>query len=132
MFKKIFKIKYRIKKTEKVFYLQKKFLLFWRNIEVKVWDSYWNCPDGKKLLCFDNLDVAKKEIDNYRNNYLRPFFCLKHIIKTYYGNDGLYYYADPHHYRDKIYSTSSEKVCELILEYEESKKPIIYNIDYEE
>ena len=124
-------MKYRIKQIKNTYYLQKKLLLFWKYIRVRTWDSSFRViENGKMLLRFKNLESAKEELNNYRNNYLRPFICLGHIIKTYFDAEHfLYYYIDIHHCKDKIYSTSSERVCELIFEYEESKKPIIHNID---
>lgn len=119
-------IKYRIKQIGNKYYPQKKRFLFWKNISVRTCsDDYYgritDCDNDKEVLCFDSCQFASEQIANYKNNYLRSFLCLGHIVKTYFNkNNKNYYYVDTTTY--KLYSDSSEQICELITSWEERKK----------
>jgi hypothetical protein len=100
--------------------------LFWKNISVCTCsDDYYgritNCNNKKEVLCFNSCQLASEQITNYKNNYLRSFPCLGHIVKTYFNkNNKSYYYIDTATY--KLYSNNSEQICELITSWEERKK----------
>jgi len=120
--------KYRIKQIGNRYYPQKKRFLFWKNISVRACsDDYYgritNYDNNKEVLCFDSYQVASEQITNYKNNYLRSFLCLGHIVKTYFNkNNRNYYYIDTTTY--KLYSSSSEQLCELITSWEENKERV--------
>ena len=99
--------------------------MFWKNIEVRTCSDYYgrltDICDNKEILCFDNYKSAVKQITNYKNNYLRNFSCLGHVIKTHFSkSDGIYYYIDAT--TKGLYSNNSEELCELITVWEEDKK----------
>jgi len=123
------KTKYRIKQVGKNYYPQKKRFLFWKNIRVRTCSTnYYNrivdTNDKKYVLCFDTYGSAVKQITNYKNNYLRNFLCLGHLVETYFDkNDKVYYYVDIT--TRKLSSNNSEQLCELITTWEEDKKKAI-------
>lgn len=118
--------KYRIKQVGNKYYPQKKQFLFWKNIRVRTCsDEYYgrivNCNDEKEVLCFDNCQLASEQTTNYKNNYLRTFSCLGHIVKTYFNkNNRKYYYVDI--ITKVLYSDNTEQLCELITRWEEKEK----------
>lgn len=122
-------MQYRVKQIGNKFYPQKKQFLFWKNISVSTCsDDYYgrivNCSNKKEVLCFDNCQLASAQITNYKNNYLRSFLCLGHIVKTYFNkNSRKYYYIDTGTH--KLYSDNSEQLCELITTWEENKERAI-------
>lgn len=122
------KTKYRIKQVGNNYYPQKKQFLFWKNIRVCTCsDDYYgraiNTNDNQYVLCFNNYEYAVKQITNYKNNYLRNFLCLGHVVKTYFNkNNAVYYYVDITTRR--LSSTNSEQLCELIVTWEEDKKKV--------
>lgn len=122
-------IKYRVKQIGNNFYPQKKRFLFWTNISVRTCsDDYYgritNYNNNKEVLCFNSCQLATEQITNYKNNYLRSFLCLGHVVKTYFNkNNKNYYYIDTTTY--KLYSNNSEQICELITSWEENKKKAI-------
>ena len=118
--------KYRIKQIGYKYYPQKKRFLFWKNIRVRTcsYDYYGritDTSDDKEVLCFSTYESAVKEITNYKNNYLRSFLCLGHIVKTYFNKQNdVYYYIDIT--ARKLYSNNSEQLCEFITAWEERKE----------
>lgn len=118
--------KYRVKQVGDKYYPQKKRFLFWKNISVRTCsDDYYgritNCDNNKEVLCFNSYQLASEQITNYKNNYLRSFLCLGHIVKTYFNkNNKNYYYVDTTTY--KLFSDSSEQICEFITAWEEHNK----------
>jgi hypothetical protein len=118
--------KYRVKQIGDNFYPQRKQFLFWRNISVRTCsDDYYgritNCNNKKEVLCFNNFKLASEQITNHKNNYLRSFLCLGHIVRTYFNkNNRNYYYVDTTTY--KLYSNNSEQLCELITTWEDDRK----------
>jgi hypothetical protein len=118
--------KYRVKQIGDKYYPQKKRLLFWKYIRVCTCsDDYYGrittYSDEKEVLCFDSCQLASEQITNYKNNYLRSFLCLGHIVKTYFNKDnGVYYYIDMT--TKKLYSDNSEQLCEFITAWEERKE----------
>lgn len=119
-------MQYRVKQIGNKFYPQKKRLLFWKNISVRTCsEDYYgrvtNYDNDKEVLCFNSCQLATEQITNYKNNYLRTFLCLGHIVKTYFNkNNRQYYYLDVT--TEKLYSDSSERLCELITMWEEDKE----------
>ncbi len=119
--------KYRVKQIGNEYYPQKRLLLFWRKIRVctcsynKYRNDITSYSDEKTSLCFASLDFANKQIANYINNYLRPFWCLGHRIKSYFCTDNnTYYYIDTASYR--VFSDNSEQLCEGIAYLKEQEK----------
>lgn len=119
-------MQYRVKQIGDKFYPQKKQFLFWRNISVRTCsDDYYgritDCSNKKEVLYFDSRQLASEQITNYKNNYLRSFLCLGHIVKTYFNkNNGNYYYVDTTTYY--LYSNNSEQLCEFITTWEDDRK----------
>ena len=119
-------MQYRVKQIGNKYYPQKKWFLFWKNIKARTCleDYYGRIIDyrnEKEALCFNSCELATKQITNYKNNYLRTFLCLGHIIKTYFNkNNKRYYYFDTT--TNKLYSDSAEQLCELIITWEDDKK----------
>lgn len=120
-------MQYRTKQIGDKFYPQKRLLLFWRKIRVRTcsYDKYsadvTSYSNEKVPLCFESLDSANKQITNYISNYLRPFWCLGHRIKSYFcKNNDTYYYIDTTTY--DIFSDNSEQLCERVMLWEERKK----------
>ena len=122
-------MQYRVKQIGNKFYPQKKRFLFWKNISIRTCsDDYYGTivkySNEKEVLCFNSCQLASEQITNYKNNYLRSFVCLGHIVKTYFSkNNKNYYYIDTTTY--KLYSDNSEELCELITAWEEDKKKAI-------
>lgn len=120
-------IKYRVKQIGKLFYPQKKVLLFWKYIKIHSCERnrYYSLTlhAGTRILHSTSLEGAVNDINNYKNNYLRPFVCCGHVVKTFLNtNDNTYMYVDTSDDFD-IYSSSAEEVCERIsVEIEEEKK----------
>ena len=119
-------MQYRVKQIGDKYYPQKKRFLFWKNISVRTCsDDYYgritNYSNEKEILCFNSCKLATEQITNYKNNYLRTFLCLGHIVKTYFNkNNRRYYYLDVT--TEKLYSDSSEQLCERITMWEEDKE----------
>ena len=120
-------MQYRTKQIGNNFYPQKRLLLFWRKIRVRTcsYNKYAadisSYSNEKVPLCSESLDSANKQIANYINNYLRPFWCLGHHIKSYLClNNDTYYYIDTTTY--EVFSDNSEQLCERVMYWEERKK----------
>ena len=120
------KTKYRVKQIGDKYYPQKKWFLFWKNIKVRTCsDDYYgritNVYNNKDVLCFNTCESAVEQITNYKNNHLHTFSCLGHIVKTYFNkNNKAYFYVDVT--TNKLYSNNSERLCELITEWEDGRK----------
>lgn len=133
-------IKYRVKQIGNIFYPQKKVLLFWKDIKIHSCERNRHSltlHTGTRVLCSASLEGAVNDINNYKNNYLRPFVCCGHVIKTFLDRSyNTYIYVDTSDSFD-IYSSSAEEVCERIsVEIEEekkrkrnAKKVIIHNVE---
>lgn len=122
-------MQYRVKQIGDKFYPQKRLLLFWRKIRVRIcsYNNYradiTSYSNEKESLCFTSLDSANKQITNYINNCLRPFWCLGHRVKSYFcANNYTYYYLDTTTYQ--VFSDNSEQVCERIMSWEERENNI--------
>lgn len=119
-------MEYRVKQIGDKFYPQKKQFLFWKNIKVRTCsDDYYGritkYDNKKQVLCLNNCQLATEQITNHKNNYLRTFLCLGHVVKTYFNkNNGKYYYLDVT--TEKLYSDNSEQLCELITTWEDDRK----------
>ena len=120
-------IKYRIKQVGNKYYPQYKKILFWRYINVRtcVSNSYGtiiNYYNEKERIYCTSYEKANKQITNYINNYLRPFWCLGHLVKTYFNKgNSVYYYVDVVK-ENKLYSDNAEQICELITLWEDDRK----------
>ena len=119
-------MQYRTKQIGDKFYPQKRLLLFWRKIRVRTcsYNKYsadvTSYSNEKVPLYFTSLDYANKQITNYISNYLRPFWCLGHRVKSYFCiNNDTYYYIDTTTY--DIASDNSEQLCEKIQCWEEQQ-----------
>lgn len=122
-------MEYRVKQIGDKFYPQKKQFLFWKNISVCTCsEDYYgritNICDDKEVLYSTTYESAVKQITNYKNNYLRKFLCLGHVVKTYLNKkSNIYYYIDST--TKKLYCYNSEQLCELIMDWEEDKRKAI-------
>ena len=126
--------KYRIKQVGNTYYPQKKVLFFWKYLKVlrcvkSNYSNLLNLYANLVILSANNLEEAIFKTNYYDNNYLRPFMCCGCRIQTYLDIDsGKYYYA----VTDKLFSDSSEQLCEKISEYKrnqgESKKITIHKL----
>lgn len=120
-------MKYRIKRIDSKYYPQKKRFLFWRYIKIptcRLYDSHvLDTTDNTKIkLSASSFINAKRDLANYIDNYLHPFFCKNTIVKTYYDpNRGKYLYVDIK--SDERFSDNAEEICEIISEY---KRVTIY------
>lgn len=119
-------MKYRIKRIDDKYYPQKKRFLFWRYIRIPTCQFYeshiLHTYNTKVKLAATSFITAKRDLTNYIDNYLRPFFCKNTIVRTYYDPDrGRYFYVDIK--SNKRYSDNAEKICEIISEY---KRVTIY------
>lgn len=119
-------IKFRIKQIGDKFYPQQKRFLFWHYINVRTCSTNYSgsinsYDNDKQRLSFRGQHTANEQVKNYIDNYLRTFVCLGHIIKTYFNpHDHTYYYIDVS--TDKLYSTNSEAICEMVSDWEERKE----------
>ena len=121
------KTEYRIKQIGDWFYPQRRILGFWRNIYVRICSiSYSNMFTKKDrgAYRFRNLENANNFIISYKNNYMRPFVCRKHLIKCFYdeANDKFVYVdvftLDTRRVR---YNYSSADLCLEIANFEDDR-----------
>lgn len=119
-------MKYRIKQIGDWFFPQRQVLGFWRNICVRIctihYDTFTKKDPGSCR--FKYLKDANNFIINYKNNYMRPFSCRGHLVKSFYNDENnKFVYVDmlSLETRRPRYNYSSGDLCVEIANFEDDR-----------